>query len=67
MKIKEKLKEQQEQIDMLIEIVNNLVEREGDRQKQDRKIYPIHHLVSPEEHRQVDLQKVATKIKLYLN
>ena len=33
-----KLKEQQEQIDMLIELANNLTEREGDRQKFDKTI-----------------------------
>ena len=43
-----KLKEQQEQINMLIELVNNLVEREGDRQKYDKKIFPV-----------IDLQKIV--------
>ncbi len=43
-----RLKEQQEQINMLIELVNNLVEREGDRQKYDKKIYPV-----------VELQKIV--------
>ena len=33
-----KLKEQQEQINMLIELANNLTEREGDRQKFDKTI-----------------------------
>ena len=35
-----KFKKQQEQIDMLIELVNNLVEREGERIKYERKISP---------------------------
>ena len=33
-----KLKEHQEKIDMLIELANNLTEREGDRQKFDKTI-----------------------------
>ena len=43
-----KLEKQQEQINMLIELVNNLVEREGDRQKYDKKIFPV-----------IDLQKIV--------
>ena len=43
-----RLEKQQEQIDMLIEIINNLVEREGQRQKYDKKISPV-----------IDLQKIV--------
>ena len=43
-----RLEKQQEQIDMLIEIINNLTEREGDRQKYDKKIFPV-----------IDLQKIV--------
>ena len=43
-----KLKEQQEQINMLIELVNNLVEREGERQEYDKKIFPV-----------IELQKIV--------
>jgi len=43
-----RLEDQQEKINMLIELVNNLVEREGDRQKYDKKIFPV-----------IDLQKIV--------
>ena len=43
-----KLEKQQEQINMLIELVNNLVEREGDRQIYDKKIFPV-----------IELQKIV--------
>ena len=43
-----RLEDQQEKINMLIELVNNLVEREGERQKYDKKIFPV-----------IELQKIV--------
>ena len=43
-----RLEQQQEKINMLIELVNNLTEREGERQKYDKKISPV-----------IDLQKIV--------
>ena len=43
-----RLEEQQKKINMLIELVNNLVEREGERQIYDKKISPV-----------IDLQKIV--------
>ena len=37
-KLEKRIEKQQEQIDMLIELANNLTEREGDRQKFDKTI-----------------------------